>query len=44
MCWESRMNLFVGQEERHRHREWTYGHGMGVGDDGTKDPMHESEK
>ena len=25
------MNLFAGQEERHRHREWIYGHrGMGM--------------
>ena len=23
------MNLFSGQQWRHRHREWTYGHGWG---------------
>ena len=23
------MNLFAGQQWRHRHREQTYGHGMG---------------
>lgn len=30
------MNLFVGQEDRHRHGEWTHGHGMGEVDGGAK--------
>ena len=28
------VNLFAGQEQRHRHREWTCGHG-GEGEGGT---------
>ena len=27
-------NLFAGQQWRHRHREWTYGHGWGGGEGG----------
>ena len=29
------MNLFVGREDRHRHRKWTYRHEMGEGEGGT---------
>ena len=28
------MNLFAGQQWRHRHREQTYGHGSGSGQEG----------
>ena len=27
-------NIFVGQEQRHRRREQTYGHGVGVEESG----------